>query len=320
MAKYIGLDIEDNEIYMAKNGDTVYMQMPENLLKDNKVISPESLSKFIKSVKKEGSIGGNGIALVLPDDSTFFRNVTSPVVSDAQLKLNLPYEFRDFVGSNSIEYNYDYVVTSYDKDENDNVSGINILAAAANKKVVEEYYNIIKRAGLKLKVALPHEMALINIMKNADENKEYCLINIAYDHCNVYIFNGNKLTATKMIDIGCKDIDLAIAANLNIDLYLAASYRNTNHNNVLESEYLNNIYENIALEVMKTINFYRYENQETNLSEVYFFGTGCRLNTLKKNICGNVQFTEEDIKNILPDEYKNDENADRCLLSVGVTL
>lgn len=320
MANHIGLDIETSEIYMARNGKTAFMQMPENLLKDGKVVSPESLSKFLKEVKKEGAIGGNDVALVLPDDSTFFRNITSPVVSDAQLKLNLPYEFRDFVGSNSIDYNYDYVVTSYNKDEDDNVTGINLLAAAASKKTIAEYYSIIKRAGLKLKVALPHEMALINIMKDADETKEYCLIGVGYARCNVYIFKGCKLTATKMIDIGCKDIDLAIAANLNIDLYLAASYRNSNHNNVLNSDYLDSVYESVSLEVMKTINFYKYENHETSLNEVCFFNTGAKLSKLKELICKSVAFNEKDIREILPSEYKDDEDADRCLLSIGVTL
>ena len=186
MAKnYIGLDIEANEIYMANGGKCVFMQMPENLVKDGKIVSPESLAKFLKTMKKEGSIGGKNISLILPDDATYFRNVVSPVVSDAQLRLNLPYEFRDFVGSNSIDYNYDYVVSSYNKDENGDVTGINILAAAANKESVEEYFNILKRAGLKLKCALPREMALINIMENVDENKEYCLIGIGYNHSNV---------------------------------------------------------------------------------------------------------------------------------------
>lgn len=321
MAKsYIGLDIEASEIFMTSNGKVTSARMPENLVKDEKVISPESLAKFIKETKKKDKISGSGVALVLPDDSTYFRNVTSPVVSDAQLKLNLPYEFRDFVGSNSIDYNYDYVVTGYENDENNQVTGIKLLAAAASKKVVEEYYHIMKRAGLSLKVALPHEMALINIMKDANETREYCLLGIGYAQSNVYIFKGSKLTATKRIDIGCRDIDNAIATELNIDSYIAASYRAANHNNVLESDYLNSIYDNIALEVRKTINFYKYENQDTNLDSIYFFNIGCKLDKLKANICESIDFREKDVRELLPNEYKDDEESDKCLLAIGVNL
>ncbi len=323
MAKsYIGLDIESSEVYMStSDGKTVFRQMPENLVKDGKVVSPESLSKFLKEVKKEGGIGGKNISFVLPDDATFFRNVNSPAVSDAQLKLNLPYEFRDFVGNNSIDYNYDYVVTSYEYDENEKVTGLNLLAAAANKKTVNEYFDILKRAGLKMKTALPREMALINIMNGVeDDKKEYCLVGVGYNQTNIYIFKGQKLTATKMIDVACRDIDIAIASNQNIDLFLAASHRDHNHNDVLSSEYLKSTYEKIALEIMKTINFYKYENQDSSLKDIYYFSMGCDNKPLKDTINSYIDFTEKDIRDLLPDEFKNNEDADRCLLSIGVTL
>ena len=319
MAKsMIGLQIDSSEVAFSQVGvGSAHVHMPENFINSDGIVSPESLSKFLKGVKNDYHFSGSDVSFILPDESTFFRTVDSPAVSEQQLKLNLPYEFRDFVGSNSIDYNYDYVVEGYDYDDNQKVTGIKLLAAAANKDTMAEYIKVLKRAGLKVKIALPHEMSIINLLKaNGDENKEYCFIGISYEHTHIYIFKGKKLTATKLIDIGCKDLDEEIARNLNIDPYLASSYRDTNHEGVLDSGILDGIYDRISLEVMKTINFYKYENNESDLDTAYFFAMGSKNETLCNTICSYVDFKKGDIKDILPSPFEDE----RGLMGIGLIL
>ena len=318
MAKpLVGIDLNEIEVTMVQeNGKTVVERMPANLLNDNEIVSPESLSDFLKKVKKENRLSSN-CALVLPENVTFFRTVDSPVISDSQLKLNLPFEFRDFVGVNSIDYNYDYIVEKIDTDKDGNPVSMHLLAAAAQKEAVDNYAKILKKAGFKLKLALPNEMCIINLMKaKANADKEYCLVGVGYDYTRVYILKGSTIRASKDIDIANKTIDTVIARNENTEPYLVASLRDNNHDGILDKEYLNEVYDSIALEIMKTINFYKYEYNDSSLDTIHFFSIGASNKTLCDNICNYVNFKKGDIQELLPDGFDDE----RALMNIGLIL
>jgi len=322
MAKsLIGIDISTIEAVMAHGGRIYYDQMPANLVNSSEILSPESLADYLKELKKASRINGNDCAIVLPQTTTFFRTVNSPIMSDEQIKLNLPYEFRNYVGQDGIKYNFDYFVDHIDSDENGKPQSMTLVAAAGLKELTEEFAHVAKRAGLKLQLALPHEVCLINLMKKgAEPKKEYCLIGLGYDYTNIYMFKGSEITGTKRVELGCHDIDAVIALQSNIDEFLASKYRDTNHKNCLEMEELNETYERIALEVMKTINFYRYEHNESELDTAYFFSLGATNEKLTASICEHVNFKMGDISDILPSNYKQNEDAARCLVSIAATL
>lgn len=318
MAKsLVGIELNEiNALIADTDGAAVCEKMPANLIDANGVVSPESLAEFLKKLKKNYRLGKD-CAFVLPESSTFFRTVESPAVTEEQLKLNLPFEFRDFVGSDSINYNYDYIVDSVETDDEDNPKTLHLLAAAAHKDTVNEYASIFKKAGFKLKLALPNEMCVINIMNEAaQDNKECCFVGVGYNYTRVYIFNGKNLVADKSIEIGNHDIDKLIADNLNIDEYLAASVRENNQNGILSSVFLNTVYEKIALEVMKTINFYKYEYNNSELNTLYFYGLGAKNETLNNTICDYTEFKKGDISEILPDKFDDE----RVLISIGLIL
>lgn len=319
MAKtLIGIDLNAIEVSFAhSNGEVAYEKMPANLIDSSTIVSPETLADFLKKVKKKIKLSGSDCAIVLPESATFFRTVESPIISEEQLKLNLPFEFRDFVGVNSINYNYDYMVEEIVKDESGKAVSMKLLAAAALKDVVEEYARILKKAGFRLKVALPNEVCVINLMKKvANPNKEYCLIGVDYDFTRVYIFKGSTLRASKVIEIGNHEIDAVIARNENTEEYLAASVRDNNHNNILASSYLTSTYERIALEIMKTINFYKYEHNDSILDSVHFFAMGCNNATLCDTICSYIDFKKGNIKELLPSPFDDE----RVLMNIGLIL
>ena len=325
----IGIEISASEVAMAQfTGSgllTAVERLPENLVRDERIISHELLASFLKEMRTSHGFSGKKCAFLLPETSTYFRAISLPVMTEAQLRLNLPYEFRDFVGNDSMRYFYDYALESMVTDEAGEATGMDILAAAASRQVVDEYRRLLKNAGLRLATALPREMALIYLFRqysavSADPYREICLINIGFDHTRVYISAGEKLRASKIIDIGCRQIDEAIASIYNIDKYLAASYRYTNHENVLESSECKSVYERIALEVMKTVNFYKYENQQTEICDVYFCGSGAELEILRSEIIGYIDFVQRDIAEILPEECAENKDASRCLMALSAVL
>jgi len=323
MAKtLIGFDVSTNDAIVSQTkGIAHYEQMPGNLLDEGEIISPNTFAAFLKGLKKNAGASGNDVAVVLPERATYYLTYNCPVMSEEQIKLNLPFEFRNFVGPETGKYNYDFIVDSVENDESGKAKTLNLIAAAGQKEVIEQYESVFKKAGLNLKLALPKEICLINLMKKqAVEDKEYCLIGVGYEYTNVYMFKGSKLEATKAIDIGNKDIDNAISLELNVDIYDAAKYREANKEECLENKHVVKVYERIGLEVMKTINFYKYEHNESTLETAHFFDVGSGNAALIKTICKQISFEKGDINDLLPKEFKNHSDAGKCLVNIGLVL
>jgi type IV pilus assembly protein PilM len=325
---YIGIEIGNGITTMYQGGSKgkiLVSRLPENLVDGSEIISPEFLSQFLKKLKKEGGFSGKNCALILPEFSTYFRSLEMPPISEKQLRLNLPYEFRDFVGNESINYNYDYAVEGYVTEEDGEVTAISLLAAAASKKTIQEYEDLLYRAGFRLKLALPREMALLNLIRNAIEREAYgdrifVIIDLGFSNTRVYILQGRDLRATKTIEMGCRDVDMVIADYYNIDAYLAASYRETDHEGILESDVCRAVYNRISLEVMKAINFYKYENRQSEFEDCFICGDCSDTEALVNNMLAYVRLKRANLDEILPEECRGMSDAPRALMSIGVTL
>lgn len=322
----IGVDISSSDVCMAQvQGFSVVLaveHLPENLIREDRIVSQELLATFLKQMKNRYKFAGRKCQLILPEYSTFFRSLTMPVMNAERLMLNLPYEFRDYVGDESMNYFYDYAVDDIPRDDKGEPTGIDILAAAGLKATIREYGEILHRAGMKLSVSVPREMALLKLLRSHQivGDQPFGLVDVGYEHTRVYLFRGRNLEAAKIMDIGCRQIDEAIAATLNIDPYLAASYRETNHENVLDLDACHSVYSHISLEVMKTVNFYVYENPQAEFSGIFFCGAGAAVEPLINEVLGDTRLGRHYLSELMPEGCKTDPLAAQCAMAIGATL
>lgn len=326
--RLIGVDIGSNNVKLAvRRGNAFRLaseRLPDNLIKNGVIISPELLARFIRDMRKKHRVGGGKCAVILPEYAVFFRRMTLPATSAEQLELNLPYEFRDYTGTDSAKYAYDYAVEKTALDANGRPASLELLAAAAQKEVARLYAEFLRRAGLRMAVALPREMAIINLMRSAAlkgrAKPEYCIVDVGYEHTRMYIFAGTTLKAYKVIDVGCLNVDEAIAEKYGIDKYLAASYRQTNHEGILGKLICTAVYERLSLEVHKAVNFYNYDESESALNDLYFAGEGSDIAELKETIALDIGFDTHPISELLPDYDGEEPEAARCMAAIGVAL
>ena len=101
MAKSIlGIDIGTNRLKLAliKNGSvkkTASVPMPENLFREGRVTSPDTIAELLRDTMQKNHISAQEAALVLADDPIYLRILNVPPMTEEQLTLNLPYEFND---------------------------------------------------------------------------------------------------------------------------------------------------------------------------------------------------------------------------------
>ena len=326
MGNMIGIQFDGAELTMAQYAEGTVRcfsdRMPDNLIQDDHIISPETFAAFLKQAKRKGGFSGSACTVVLPFSGAYFRTLSMPVMTEEQLKLNLPYEFRDYIGAESFKYNFDYVFDGFEDNEEGEHVTMNIMAAAAPKENMDRYAAAFKKAGLRMKVAIPTEMAVVSIARSAMQNgaeldTDECICSIGYDHTIFSILREGRLAAFKIIDVGCAQIDGAIAASRNIDRHLAADYRSTNYEGVLDSEPCQRVYDKLGLEIMKTVNFYRYENADSDIRHITFIGDCEWIGDRLKNAVEYAGFERRSITDWLLTGAADEAMCAHCALAIG---
>jgi type IV pilus assembly protein PilM len=110
--------------------------------------------------------------------------------------------------------------------------------------------------------------------------KDYIILDLGYSATRVNIFSDGVFDTTRSIDLGTKSIHQAIAKELGCDERLAALYMVQNTNNVMDSDAVRDICGNIAVDVMRAINYYTYEKRENTLEAIYTCGGGALTSQL----------------------------------------
>lgn len=303
-------DIGDSHIKIAKRekGKIIVhsVQLPKNLINEGQMLAPHMMSDVLKDFRSQFKLPKTECGIVVPDELVVCRNLTLPAMTEDQLKVNLPFEFTDYISDEPQKYVYDYALKEMIYDEEGNPKEMNLIGAVMSKESVDTYANMLKNAGFTLRVVIPQEMSITNIMRNALEegrilaDKEYCIINLGHRTTQVFVFKGEKLVVLRNIHIGSGIIDKAIAEHENVDEFVARTYKSTNYNNVLDNQYVSDEYGRIALEVRKVINFYRFNNRDSELEDIYFIGGGSNLRGLSEMIAESNELAFRNMMDILP--------------------
>ena len=125
MAKTIlGIDIGHDTLKLALvNGSqikqTVSIPMSNSVVRDGVITAPEMFGDLLRTILKDNGIKCDGASFALSDSSVFTRNVTSPKMSEKQLLVNIPYEFKDYITSDLKDYVFDYAMITQPQN-NDN--------------------------------------------------------------------------------------------------------------------------------------------------------------------------------------------------------
>ena len=323
----LGFDIGACELKIAQwDGSavrrTIIAQMPDNLVKGGAIISYAAMADFIKETAKENRLAGRDCAVILPASHAFLRRVSVPAMTVEQLQVNLPYEFRDYLTMSKDKYFYDYAVNSLDQDEEGNPSSLDLTAAAVPKEVIEEYRDMFRRAGFRLRTAIPVECAYSNLLRlhGDTEGREFSFLDLGHTAARLHIFTGTRFEATRIIDIGLSSVDDAIADAMGVDEHLARAYKHADHQGAQALESAVNVYNAIALDFRKAVNFYGFNNRESNLRDAWCCGGGIHISALRDAIGQAVELAIHDVSELLPPAAEGAEELSACAAAIGAAI
>ena len=306
----LGIDIGIDRLKMAlvDNGvvrDAVSVKMPDNLLRQGRVVSTETMGDLISRTLKENGIRATNAAIVIPNESVYIKNVKMPMMTTDQLVFNLPFEFNDYITGEIKDYVFDYAVLPNDEKpaeadvaaeggaeaekEAEAEETLNLMAVGAEREVIDEATEILRKAGLKIVKAAPAISAYISLIRVQMESlkqytDEFCILDLGHEATRMYMFKEDRYEATRVIEVGLNSLENVIADLYNVDHHLAHTYMQSNFENCLDREVCRESYDNIAVELMRAMNFYRFSNPNSQLSDMWLCGGGAAINPLAQAI------------------------------------
>lgn len=299
-----GFDIGGHAVHIAVTGRkgikrVITEQLPEGMIRDGRVVSYEALGDFIRETRKKHKIRVSAAAIILPSNLCFCRRLSMPIMTHEQLMVNIPYEFRDFITAEKEEYFYDYAVLKTVMNEEGAPQELDLMAAATLKATIAEYRAMFRRAGMKLTIAVPLETAYGNMLRATGDEHCHCLIDLGHSAVRLYMYNGHVFESSHMVEYGCSALDNAIAEALHVDPFIAASYREANHDDCQNLPECMQIYQSLAMEIQKSIYFFRYNSPDIELEHIHLIGGGANIQALRDTLENTLSVPILDAREIL---------------------
>ena len=295
-------------------------EIPENSVSNESIVAWSVLGSLVKDVRKTENFRSKDCALVLTDADSYVRRLTMPAMNEKQLMVNLPYEFRDVLSDEPDQYLFDYSMIGVKQDENGKPVEMELAGAAVRKQLVEQYTEMFEKAGLRLVKLTPRVIALedlIDTLSKGRPKSDVAVLDLGSTYTRIDIFSNGIYEVTRSIDRGVNDIVQAAASQLNCDVHIARGYLENNKDNIQNDPAVVNVYDSIATEVMRALNYYTYENQNNTLENLYYCGTGSNLKPFLNEIASSVSL------HLLPFSTLDPQNGQALMGSpscVGVAL
>ena len=111
-----------------------------------------------------------------------------------------------------------------------------------------------------------------------------CVVNLGHSATFLYIYRGEQFDSRREIDLGIGQLERLVADHCGVDVHVARGYVQSDFGGVLTADYARELYGRIAVEIMKAVNFFNYNNRERELTELCLCGGGSAIEPLRQAI------------------------------------
>lgn len=265
------------------------LDLPDQIVAGGQIQSMDAMADFLKEEAAKNGIRRSAAAIILPEQEVFTRTVSVPPMTDGQLQYNLPYEFRDYLTQDKSKYFFDYAVQEIVRDESGKPTEMKLFACAALKETINRYRDMFRRAGFRLRAAIPQEYATGALVSDymqhmGQEHGDYCLVDIGHRSIRIDIFRDGEFQIRRSVEMGLGDLEEIISRERGVDIHMAHTHMLTDYRGALSEDSSMSLYNQMAIEIMKSVNFYNYNNRDQSLRRVYLCGGGAEVEPLKDTI------------------------------------
>lgn len=320
---YTGIDIGDHSIKIAvSNGvsikNMIVESLPGGMIAEGRIVSFDAMTDLLKDIALRHKGLERNVAFSVPSGSCITRRMHVPIMTEKELELNLPFEFRDYITQGKDKYIYDYSVLEIEKGEEGKPESINLLAVASPKEVISDYTEMFRRAGFRLMRAMPPIACLQQLISKSEKALDNCcVIDFSHKSTQLHFFANRIYDVTRTIEIGGTDVTWAISSQFGIDEHMAGEYKHVDFNSANDIDGARQIYQSIAIEANRALNFYAFNNPDVALEAAYFCGGGSLIPALMTEVASRIDIPLASIDYVMPPYSGNMDYRVLCPLAVG---
>jgi len=226
----VGLDIGRTSITAARlkhqTGGSVLLQaaldnLPEGLISEGEVRDVEALAFALRDFWKKHKIKGRKVALGLANQKVVVRALDFPMLDDKELLSAIEFQAQDYIPIPAEEAVFAHHVMGTAVDE-DGIEMQKVLVVAAQKDMVMDFVNAVKKAKLMIDGIDLQAFAMMRSMRSGsflDEQRSseaIAIANIASDITNIVVDVGGDPQFTRIISFGGDDFTKAVAEHQGI--------------------------------------------------------------------------------------------------------
>ena len=290
----------------------VSVEIPDNMVTNGLIISMDAMAAFISETAKSKGLPKRDAAILLPSSLVFTRTISVPIMTEEQMVLNLPYEFKDYLTEDKSNYFFDYEVLQTELDETGNPKEQRIFVCAVAKSTIERYQAMFEKAGYELSLAIPEEYAYAKFCRgdlgvSELTDKAVAIVELGQTSTRVHLVNKGEYDSKRVIEIGMSELESVVAKVTDSDSHVAHNYTVINFNEVLENAECLELYNRLAVEVLKSVNFFNFNNRDIDITDIYLCGGGAAIQPLREEIAKVTGVNVHTMDEMMSAEYRTEQ-------------
>ncbi|MGD8744463.1 MAG: pilus assembly protein PilM [Candidatus Woesebacteria bacterium] len=219
------------------------LDLPEGLIVNHVVQDTRVLATFLKNIWKKLKMKEKSVGIVVPEFSTFIKNLTFPKLEGKELDEAVRWQIQEFLPQKRKQVSMDWRISKRGEDN------YKVLVIAIEKSILNGYVEAADLAGLFPMVVETPSLSLVKLAGSDDEGKL-----MVYDHFDetvLTIVEGERILGSSVVPSERKD-EIISTASIIID-----HYRQTQVNKILvggvgiDSSLLNNLKDTFNLPMTK---------------------------------------------------------------------
>lgn len=298
--KIISFDIGNENIKLLEGkqiGSNILIEnyglvkTPENSIKDGNIIDMNTLVNVVNGFLDKSKFKGKKAIITLDYPTIISREIILPLAKEEDLDEMVNYEIDEYLPINLDDYIIDY--KTREKFDDDGTTKLKLLVAAMPKKIVEGMFRLLEEVDLhplaldissnSLSKLLSKRLNINN--ERIDYNGTIAFIDIGYNTLNLSIIDEGKSKFNRIISLGSKDINVAIANSFNLTLSEAKEKKedfDLNSNENLDSyslmkDIIQDVLNQWIKEIEKIFKYYTSRKRGNKVDRIYLFGGGSKL-------------------------------------------
>lgn len=284
-----GLDIGSRTIKVAEIAETKkghslksfgMIDIDPGAIEDDAIKDQEAVADSIRELFKTYNLKDRNVAISIGGYSVIVKKINVQSMTEDQLQDTIQFEAEQYIPFDISDVNLDFQILG----ENErNPNQMDVLLVAAKRKIINDYIDLVKLAGLNPCVIDVDAFALQNIYefnyKIREEN--VALIDIGASKTSLNILKGASSVFMRDVSLGCGQINQKIVSLIDCSFEEAEQIKQSGQSEQISQKDLDEVVSSIVndwyTEIKRALDFFYSTYPEDQIEKIVLSGGGANI-------------------------------------------